>query len=143
MVDLKAPRTPSRMTVRIEAGCITAVNGRGDEIRLAASPSQHGFTPLELQSAALGICTAITLRDELARVAGTRAVPPFELAVQGAKADDQPSRLVRIEVSVTFPDGVPARERPGVLHRADAACTIANTLRSRPEISLDESKSSP
>jgi uncharacterized OsmC-like protein len=131
------------MTVRVGPEGISAVNGRGDEIRLAPSPSQHGFTPLELQSAALGICTAITLRAELARLADSPGPSSFELEVEGTKADDLPSRLATLAITVSLPDAVPAERRAAILHGADAACTIANTLRSRPLVAIAEATTPP
>jgi uncharacterized OsmC-like protein len=119
-------KTPSRIRVRVDAAGITAVNDRGDEIRYAVSPSAPGFNPLELLSASLGICTAINLRKELA-TAGAGA-SPFEVAVECVKAQDLPSRVEQMDVLVRLPDAVTGVTAEDVVHRAEAACTIANTL---------------
>jgi len=137
MSNVKSIVTPSRMTVRVGPDGISAVNDRGFEIRFAMTASAAGFNPLELQSAALGICTAITLRNELRRAPGAKHVPEFELVVEGVKADDLPSRLARLDVRVTLPEFVAAEDRAGILHRAEEACTIANTLLSRPDIAIE------
>ncbi len=134
MSNPRPVKTPSRIRVRIDAAGITAVNDRGDEIRYAVSPSAPGFNPLELLSASLGICTAINLRKELGAAAGGTAVPgggsapPFEVAVECIKAQDLPSRVERMDVSVHLPEGITGSAADELVHRAEAACTIANTL---------------
>jgi uncharacterized OsmC-like protein len=121
-------KTPSRILVRIDAAGITAVNDRGDEIRYAVSPSAPGFNPLELLSASLGICTAINLRKELGGTAGRASSSPFEVAVECVKAEDPPSRVERMQVSVHLPHDVTGAAAGDIVRRAEAACTIANTL---------------
>jgi uncharacterized OsmC-like protein len=121
-------KVPSRIHVRIDATGITAVNDRGDEIRYAVSPSAPGFNPLELLSASLGICTAINLRKELGAAAGGGSAAPFQVAVECVKAQDQPSRVERMDVSVELPEGITGAAAEDLVHRAEAACTIANTL---------------
>ena len=121
-------KVPSRIRVRIDAGGITAINDRGDEIRYAVSPSAPGFNPLELLSASLGICTAINLRKELGAAAGGRNAAPFEVAVECVKAHDLPSRVERMELFVQLPEGITGAAADELVHRAEAACTIANTL---------------
>jgi uncharacterized OsmC-like protein len=121
-------KTPSCIRVRTDAAGITAVNDRGDEIRYAVSPSLPGFNPLELLSASLGICTAINLRKELAAAAGGGSASPFEVAVECVKAEDLPSRVERMDVFVHLPEGITRAVADEVVHRAEAACTIANTL---------------
>lgn len=118
---------PSRVTVRVDANGITAVNGRGYSLQIAASPSTEGFNALELQSAALGICTALNLRRELK--AETGEVPPYELQVNGVKADTHPSRLQRLELVVDIAGDFDPLQKATIVQRAEQACTIANTLR--------------
>jgi uncharacterized OsmC-like protein len=122
-------KTPSRISVRVDAGGITAVNARGSEIRYAVSPSAPGFNPLELLSASLGICTAINLRKELGALADGGNALPFEVVVGCVKAQDLPPRVERLNLRVRLPEEVPEAAAAGVVQRAEAACTIANTLR--------------
>lgn len=121
-------KVPSRIRIRIDAAGITATNDRGDEIRYAVSPSAPGFNPLELLSASLGICTAINLRKELGAAAGAGSARPFEVAVECIKAQELPSRVERMDVSVHLPEGITGAAAEDLVHRAEAACTIANTL---------------
>lgn len=125
---------PSRVTVRVEAGGIRAINSRGGEVHLTTPSRADGFNPLELLSAALGICTAMTLRTELRQLGEGGVVGEFSLEVRGIKADDEPSRLQRLELVIALPPALDVQVQQGVVHRADLACTIANTLRSLPAI---------
>jgi uncharacterized OsmC-like protein len=127
-------KTPSRIRVRIDGSGIIAINDRGDEIRYAVSPSAPGFNPLELLSASLGICTAINLRKELGATVVGAGTSSFEVAVECVKAQDLPSRVERMDVSVHLPDSITAVAADDVVHRAEAACTIANTLLAAAEI---------
>jgi uncharacterized OsmC-like protein len=128
MSNLRPITTPSHIRVRVDASGITAVNDRGGEIRFAVSPSAPGFNPLELLSASLGICTAINLRKELGALAEGGSSSPFEVAVDCVKAIDGPSHVESLNVVVRLPEGVAGRAAGGVVQRAEAACTIANTL---------------
>jgi uncharacterized OsmC-like protein len=128
-------KTPSRINVRVDAGGIAAVNERGSEIRYPVSSSAPGFNPLELLAASLGICTAINLRKELGATAGGNNALPFEVVVDCVKAHDLPSRVERLELVVRLPEGMSeAAEAAGIVERAEAACTIANTLLASAEI---------
>jgi uncharacterized OsmC-like protein len=129
-------KVPSRIRVRVDAGGITATNDRGDEIRYAVSPSAPGFNPLELLSASLGICTAINLRKELGAAAGGEGASPFEVAVECVKAQDLPPRVERMELAVHLPDDITGASADDVLRRAEAACTITNTLVASARITL-------
>jgi uncharacterized OsmC-like protein len=127
MSNPRPTKVPSRIRVRIDAGGITAINDRGDEIRYAVSPSAPGFNPLELLSASLGICTAINLRKKLGAATGGNA-SPFEVAVECVKAQDLPPRVERMDLFVHLPEGITGAAADDVVRRAEAACTIANTL---------------
>lgn len=131
MTTIRPVKTPSHVTVHVDGNGVIAVNDRGSTIQLAPSSVSAGFTPLELVSAALGFCTAITLRTEL-RQAGAGAPTTFSLEVEGVKATDPPSRLARLEVVVHLPEGIADAE--ALLERAEAACTIAHTLKQPAEV---------
>jgi uncharacterized OsmC-like protein len=128
MSNPKRVKVPSRIRVRVDAAGITAINDRGDEIRYAMPPSSPGFNPLELLSASLGICTAINLRKELSALAGGTNALSFDLAVECVKALDPPSRVERLDLIVRLPEHVKGAAAAEVIQRAEAACTIANTL---------------
>ena len=127
-------KVPSRIRVRGDASGITASNDRGEEIRYAMPPSSPGFNPLELLSASLGICTAINLRKELGALGGGAGALSFDVAVECIKAQDPPSRVEWLELLVRLPGYVKGAAVDEVIHRAEAACTIANTLLGGAEI---------
>ena len=79
-------------------------------------------------SASLGICTAINLRKELGALGGGAGALSFDVAVECIKAQDPPSRVEWLELLVRLPGYVKGAAVEDVIHRAEAACTIANTL---------------
>jgi uncharacterized OsmC-like protein len=125
--------TPSRIRVQADADGIRAISERGNEIRYSVTPSTPGFNPLELLSASLGICTAINLRRELV-AAGGGAATPFALVVECVKAGDAPSRVARLSITIHLDDAVAGDRTAELVRRAEAACTIANTLHASPRI---------
>jgi uncharacterized OsmC-like protein len=139
----KTAQASSRVTVHVDAQGIHAVNGAGARIRLAVLPSPDGFNPLELQSAALGICTAITVRNELLRLPVVERDVQFALEVIGTKAADAPPRLARMDVAVSLAPGLRSAIDEHLLERAEAACTIANTLQSAPQIGIGLARDEP
>lgn len=104
-------------------------NSRGHSIQIALSPSSDGFNPLELQSAALGVCTALNLRREAASAHVAKEVRELALYVQGFKGDAPPSRLQRFALDVAIEGDVPVATKSQIVDKAHLACTIANTLR--------------
>lgn len=126
------PKQP-RSTVFVRSGAdgITVTNTAGHEIRIAISPSTEGFNPLELQSAALAVCTSLGIRRQagLAKVAD--ALRGFEVRAEGFKAHDLPSRVERFELRVKLDGEVDEDVRRKIVEEAEKACTIANTLRTQ------------
>ena len=128
----KKPSPPSKVTVRVDASGTSVVNGRGHQLKIAVGGATEGFNPYELLSAALGVCTSLGLRREatLLKAAGAAGpVDAYELQVEGFKAEDEPSRIERLALSVTISGQVDDAARAVILHKALDACTIANTLR--------------
>lgn len=130
MSNIKPEARPSGVTIRSDAQGITVTNSRGHEIRIAVSPSTEGFNPLELQAAALGVCTTLGLRREAAALTAQDALPDFKVSVQGFKAKSQPSRVERFELKVAIDSAIDSDAKQGIVSRAEQACTIATTLRS-------------
>lgn len=131
-----APATPTQVTVRVEGGEIVARNHAGAQVRFAVAGAADGFNPLELQSAALGICTAITLRNELRALGPAHAGAAFALQVRGCKAPGKPARLESLEVDVALAGAERAAVDAQLLQRAERACTIGNTLHAGAQVRI-------
>ena len=91
-----------------------------------------GPTPVELFVAGLASCVAALARRYLLR----HGLPVAGLAVTASHdTTEPPTRVTRIRLVLRVPDGVPEHRRRGLLAVA-GHCTVHNTLRTPPEISL-------
>jgi uncharacterized OsmC-like protein len=99
----------------------------------APTSGDDGPTPTELFVASLAACAAFYARRFLAR----RGLADGALTVRAdfAMAADH-SRVASIVLHVETPDGVPAELR-GALERVVAACTVHESIRQAPAVSLE------
>lgn len=123
------PARSAAVVIRSSPEGITVTNSGGHQIKIAVSPSVEGFNPLELQAAALAVCTSLGIRRQagLARVTGS--LRKFEVRAEGVKAKDLPSRLERFELRVKIDGDIDEDTRRTIVNEAEKVCTIANTLR--------------
>lgn len=123
------PARSTAVVIRSGPQGITVRNGAGHEIKIALSPSTEGFNPLELQAAALAVCTSLGIRRQagIANVSGS--LREFQVQAEGFKAKDAPSRLERFELRVRLEGDLDEETRRTIVEEAEKACTIANTLR--------------
>jgi uncharacterized OsmC-like protein len=90
-------------------------------------------TPTELFVSSLAACVAFYARRYLAR----HDLPSAGLTVEANyEFGDKPARVADIHVVVHPPQGVPAERLPGLLAVA-SHCTVHNTLKQAPSISID------
>lgn len=120
-------------SVRVHARSDTAAlsrvsNGRGQTIDAVFSPRAEGFTPLEIQAAALAACIDASIRIA-ARQAELQPLGGLDIEVEAIKAEDAPSRLERFEISVDFADPLEDDVKARLVTAAEDICTISNTLR--------------
>ena len=112
------------------------INVRGHVIRTDQPASDGGEdtgpTPTELFVASLTGCVAFYARRYLER----HGLPTDGLAVEAEFAmGSRPARVARIEVRITVPAGVPV-ERRGPLLAVASHCTVHNSLRAAPDVSV-------
>ncbi|TKT83001.1 OsmC family protein [Aquamicrobium sp. LC103] len=103
-------------------------NDRDQVIDAVFSPKADGFTPLEIQAAALAACIAASVRIA-ARAANLGQLGEIDVTVDAIKAEDEPSRLGRFEVAVHFGDALDDATQDRLVEAAEDICTISNTLR--------------
>jgi uncharacterized OsmC-like protein len=110
------------------AALCRVTNDRDRTIDAVFSPSAPGFTPLELQAAALAACIAASVRIA-ARERGLGPLGAVDVEVEAIKAEDHPSRLQTFRAEVRFHDALDDAVKAGLVEAAEHICTISNTLR--------------
>lgn len=110
------------------AALCTVTNDRDKVIEAVFSPRAEGFTPLEIQAAALAACIAASVRIA-ARNIDLGQLGDVDVEVEAVKAEDEPSRLGTFEVVVRFGDMLDEATQDRLIEAAEHICTISNTLR--------------
>jgi uncharacterized OsmC-like protein len=118
-----------RVEARSEGASLSRVhNDRGQSVDGVFSPQAEGFTPLELQAAALAACIDASVRIA-ARQEKIATLGELSVAVVANKAEDLPSRLGAFAVTVSFGDPLDDALKARLVAAAEDICTISNTLR--------------
>jgi putative redox protein len=127
-----------RVAVRHVAGDAYAITARGHAV-LVDQPVRDGGqdtapTPTELLVASLASCVAFyagryLLRHGLDR-SGLAVTAGFTMA------EDRPARVSDVRLRISVPGGIPAQRRDALLAVA-SHCTVHNTLRQQPGISIE------
>ncbi len=129
---------PGEIGVVQAGGDSYAISTRG-HVLLTDQPASAGGedaapTPTELFVAALASCVAFYAGRYLVRHGlerhGLRVTAEFVLAA------DRPARVGAIRLRILVPGGIPAERRAALLAVA-SHCTVHNTLRQEPDISID------
>jgi putative redox protein len=98
----------------------------------APAGDDEGATPVELFVASLTACVAVLARRYLAR----HGLPTSGLAVTAEhEVMDRPSRVSAVRLAIRVPDGIPQARRRSLLAVA-SHCTVHNTLRTPPEVTI-------
>lgn len=126
------------VAVRHVAGESYAITARGHAV-LVDQPVRDGgqdggATPTELLVASLASCVAFyagryLLRHDLDR-AGLAVTAAFTMA------KDRPARVGDVRLRISVPGGVPAQRKDALLAVA-SHCTVHNTLRHEPAVSIE------
>jgi putative redox protein len=129
---------PGRVAVRHIDGDQYAVTARGHEV-LVDQPAADGggdaaATPTELLVASLASCVAFYAGRYLLRHGLDRA--GLAVAAEFAMAAGRPARVGAIRLRITVPGGVPPQRTQALLAVA-SHCTVHNTLRQHPDISIE------
>jgi len=129
---------PGRVAVRYIDGDLYAISARGHEVLVDQPVADGGrdasATPTELLVASLASCVAFyagryLLRHRLDRTG-------LAVTAEFAMADDRPARVGAVRLRITVPGGVPPQRTDALLAVA-SHCTVHNTLRQHPDISIE------
>jgi uncharacterized OsmC-like protein len=107
----------------------------GRPLTQTAPATIDGVSPVEYLLISVAACFAMSCRAALAPRKLSAAT--FEVTVFGTKAQDPPSRLNRIEVSVAFGDGISGSVAIEIAAEAKLLCTVTNTILGAPQITID------
>ena len=129
---------PGRVTVRHVDGDTYAITARGHGV-LVDQPAADGghnaaATPTELPVASLASCVAFYTGRYLLRHGLDR--PGLTVTAEFAMAADRPARVGTVRLQITVPGGVPPQRTDALLAVA-SHCTVHNTLRQPPEVSIE------
>ena len=127
-----------RVTVRHVDGDAYAITARGHAMltdqAVADGGTDAAATPTELLVASLASCVAFYTGRYLVR----HGLDPagFAVTAEFAMAAGRPARVGAVRLRITVPGGVPP-QRAGALLAVASHCTVHNTLRQQPDVSIE------
>ena len=128
---------PRRWTVscRSVADQPLLIHCAGQPLTQSAPATLDNVSPVEYLLVAIATCFALSCRAALK----TRQLPlvALEVAVEGEKAPDQPSRLAAIRIAVRFDAALGEADATAVTTEAKSLCTVTNTLAGQPSIKVE------
>lgn len=127
-----------RVAVRHVAGDAYAISVRGHAV-LVDQPVRDGGqdsapTPTELLVASLASCVAFYAGRYLLRHGLDRS--GLAVTADFTMAEDRPARISDVRLRISVPGGIPAQRRDALLAVA-SHCTVHNTLRQEPAVSIE------
>jgi len=129
---------PGRVTVRHVDGDAYAITARGHAMlsdqTVADGGTDAAATPTELLVASLASCVAFYTGRYLVRHGLDRA--GLAVTAEFALAAGRPARVGAVRLRITVPGGVPP-QRTGALLAVASHCTVHNTLRQQPDVSIE------
>lgn len=133
-----AESKPGRVAVRHVAGDAYAISMR-DHAVLVDQPADDGgqdtaATPTELLVGSLASCVAFYTGRYLLRHGLDRS--GLAVTARFTMAEGRPARVGDVRLRISLPGGVPAQRRDALLAVA-SHCTVHNTLRQEPGISIE------
>jgi len=127
-----------RVTVRHVDGDAYAITARGHAMltdqAVADGGTDAAATPTELLVASLASCVAFYTGRYLIRHGLDRA--GLAVTAEFAMAAGRPARVGAVRLRITVPGGVPP-QRVGALLAVASHCTVHNTLRQQPDVSIE------
>ena len=129
---------PGRVTVRHVDGDAYAITVRGHGMLTDQAVADGGkdaaATPTELLVASLASCVAFYTGRYLVRHGLDRA--GLAVTAEFAMAAGRPARVGAVRLRITVPGGVPPQRTDALLAVA-SHCTVHNTLRQQPDVSIE------
>lgn len=137
MVDVKIKKRPIGALARLERNGHPVVTSRtGGEIGIVTGASEEGYNPLDLMFASLSACLVLSARIAASKIGLLSRFDGASADVTGEKSAEEPFRIERFVVRITIDGDLSESERHRIVEMAEDICTVSNTLKSTPAISL-------
>jgi len=137
MVELKIKTRPIGATAvlgRLRHPQVTSeTNGHVDVVTGASEP---GFNPLDLMFSSLAACLVLSGRIAASKLGILDRLSEVRVHVTGEKAHGEPSRISSFIVDFHVEGDFDDEQRLQIAHMAEQICTVSNTLKTSPDISL-------
>lgn len=101
----------------------------GGTIDVVTSVSQPGFNPLDLLYASLSACIVLSARIAASRLKVADRLEEVRVHVTGEKSHDEPSRVVRFDITIEIDGDLDEATRHQIVDLAEEICTVSDTLR--------------
>ena len=137
MVDVRIKKRPVGATAIVARHGHPKVTSRtGGQIDIVTGATEEGFNPLDLMFASLSACLVLSTRIAASRLDLIDRFDGATADVSGEKSADEPYRLERFAVTFTIAGDLTDAEKHRIVEMAEDICTISNTLRQPPVISV-------
>ncbi len=117
-------------------GHVRIVSETGGTLELSASASLPGFDPLDLLFSSLAGCLGVSTRIAASRLGLVDRFETATVRVTGEKNAEEPFRILRINVEIAIEGDLVEGEKRQIAALAEEICTVSNTLKSLPDISV-------
>jgi uncharacterized OsmC-like protein len=137
MVDVKIKKRPVGAIARLERNGHPSVTSRtGGQVGIVTGASEEGFNPLDLIYSSLSACLVLSARIAASRLGLLDRFVSASADVTGEKSHEEPFRIERFIVSITVEGVFTDDERHRIVDMAEEICTVSNTLKTPPAISV-------
>jgi len=137
MVDVKIRTRPIGATARLGRNGHPSVTSRtGGEVNVVTGASEAGFNPLDLMFSSLSACLVLSARIAASKLGVLERFESVTADVTGEKSHEEPFRIERFLVSITVDGALSEEERHRIVEMAEEICTVSNTLKTPPAISV-------
>jgi uncharacterized OsmC-like protein len=108
----------------------------GGSIDIVTGASEPGFNPVDLLYASLASCLALSARISASRLSLLDRVQGIRASVSGDKSAEEPMRVTQLVVHIAIDGDLTTAEQQRIVHMAEEICTVSNTLKTSPALSL-------
>lgn len=137
MVDVKIKTRLIGATARLTRNGHPSVTSRtGGQVGVVTGTSEEGFNPLDLMFSSLSACLVLSARIAASRLGLLDRFGTVTADVTGEKSHEEPFRIEHFIVSITVEGDLSDEERHAIVEMAEEICTVSNTLKTPPAISV-------